>query len=271
MPPMLEPDQSAERWGSHVAAYETVFEPFTLALAEPAFSRLNLLPGARVLDVAAGPGAAALAIARRGYNVTAIDAAAGMVARIAERATEAGLPIEAHVMDAGRLGFADNTFDAAISTFGIVLVPDATAALAEMARVVGTGGPVVVVTWTEPERYELAATLIAALDAVVPERPRPPLPAQLRFRERDAFAGLFEAAGLPRPEIETVEASLEAPSARWLAANLSFAPGMAAMLSGHGERRDEVLAAFISVLENRFGNGPVSLSGRAFIGHSYVR
>lgn len=268
MPAELEPDQIAVRWSDHVATYETVFEPFTLALTAPAFGRLGLATGARVLDVAAGPGAAALALARAGCKVTAIDGAEAMVARIEARAEETGLAVETRVMDAGRLDYADATFDAAISAFGVVLVPDAVGALAEMRRVVRAGGRIAVVTWTEPQRYELAAALIAACDAVWPDRPRSPLPAQLRFRERDAFAALFSAAGLPKPEIETSEAYLEAPTVRWLAERLAFAPGMGSMLAGLGARRAAVIDTFIATLEGRFQQGPVRLGGAAFVGIS---
>lgn len=109
MPADLEPDQIATRWSDHVAGYKAVFEPFTLALATPAFGRLALAPGMRVLDVAAGPGAAALAMARSGSKVTAVDGAEAMIARLAARANEAGLTIDAHVMDAGALAFPDAT------------------------------------------------------------------------------------------------------------------------------------------------------------------
>lgn len=266
----LEPDQVADRWNEHVAAYEAVFEPFTLALSAPAFGNLGLAPGARVLDVAAGPGAAAMALATAGYKVTAIDGAEAMVSRISERAGVTNLAIETHVMDAGRLEFADGAFDAALSAFGVVLVPDAVGALAEMRRVVRPGGRIALVTWTEPQRYELAAALMTACDAVWPDRPRPALPAQLRYREHGAFAALFEAAGLPSPEIETSEAHLEAPSARWLAERLDFAPGMGAMLSSLGARKAAVIDSFVRGLEARFPRGSVRLAGSAFIGVSQV-
>lgn len=264
--PSAEPDQIAERWDDHVTGYETVFEPFSLTLTRPVLTRLTVRPGARVLDVAAGPGGAAIELARMGARVVAVDAAPAMVARAVARADAAGLPVECHVMDAERLAFADATFDAALSSFGIVLVPDAAAALAEMRRTVKPGGRIAVVTWTEPHRYELATLLGASADAVWPGRPRTGLPAQLRFREPAALCSLFEAAGLPQPEIERVEAHIEAPSAEWLVANLSFAPGMDSMLSSLGDRRKEVCDTLYAGLRSRFGNGAVRLAGVAHIG-----
>lgn len=262
----LEPDQSTARWSDHVLAYEAVFEPFSLELTVPVFSRLGLAPGARVLDVAAGPGGAALALAQAGYTVTAIDGAVAMVNRITARAGKESLAVETAVMDAASLGFADATFDAAISAFGVVLVPDAAVALAEMRRVVRPGGRVAVLTWTEPQRYELAAVLSASADEIWPERPRPALPAQLRFRERPMFEALFHAAGLPKPEIEIVEAFLDAPSADWLIDRMVFAPGMESMLAALGPHRSAVCDAMRRKLKARFDDRPIRLGGVAFAG-----
>ena len=53
-----------------------------------------LPPGARVLDSACGIGADALALARRGFNVTASDASASMVAEARRRSKAFGVEIE---------------------------------------------------------------------------------------------------------------------------------------------------------------------------------
>src|SRR5262245_21343660 len=125
LPTGHQPDQQPERWGDHVAVYETVFEPFTLQLARAAISTLGLAPGQSVLDVGAGGGGAALAMAERGLRVAAIDASARMVDRIAARARERGVAIETQVMDGQALQFADARFDAALSVLGVILFPDA--------------------------------------------------------------------------------------------------------------------------------------------------
>ena len=54
-----------------------------------------------------------------------------MVARIMERAAGEGLQLEALVMDGQHLAFADASFDAALSVFGVILFPDAEAGLAD--------------------------------------------------------------------------------------------------------------------------------------------
>jgi SAM-dependent methyltransferase len=270
LPTALQPDQEPQRWDDHVCVYETVFEPFTMQLADAAIATLSVVPGQSVLDVGAGCGGAALSLARRGLRVTAIDASPRMVGRVSARAAELGLAIDAQTMDGQALQFADATFDAAVSVLGVILFPDARRGLAEMRRVVRPGGAVSVATWTRPENYELAAEMRAATQAVWPDRPPAPLPAQLRYREEGDFRAVFRAAGLGEPLIATVEARLEAPSARWLAERIGFAPGMAATMAVLGDRAAAVMERFVRSLETRLGPGPIGLAGVAFVGTARV-
>ena len=54
----------------------------------------DLAPGARVLDCAAGPGTLAVGLARRGFEVVATDASAGMVERTRALAARHGADVE---------------------------------------------------------------------------------------------------------------------------------------------------------------------------------
>jgi SAM-dependent methyltransferase len=266
----LQPDQEPQRWDDHVRVYEEVFEPFTLEFAHAAIARLGLARGRSVLDVGAGSGGAALAMAQLGLRVSAIDASAGMVERILARAAELALPIDARAMDGQALQFDDATFDAALSVLGIILFPNAELGLSEMRRVVRPGGRVSVVTWTQPQNYELAAELRAAIAVVLPDQPPAPLPAQLRYREERDFCSLFRSQGL-EPEIATATARLTVPSARWLSRRLEFAPGMAAAMAGLADQALAVQQRLVQNLETRLGGGPISLSGVAFIGTAQVQ
>ncbi|EQB10674.1 hypothetical protein RLDS_27215 [Sphingobium lactosutens DS20] len=101
--------------------YEKTAHPFTELYAKAALARIRLGPGSRVLDVAAGTGALALAAARTGAQVMATDFSPGMVARIAA----AELPnVEARVMDGQSLALPGGAFDAVFSIFGVIMFPD---------------------------------------------------------------------------------------------------------------------------------------------------
>ncbi len=151
----LQPDQDPSRWDAHADAYESVFEPLTLGFARQALDRLGPLAGCDLLDVAAGAGGTALEALRRGGRVTAVDGSATMVRRIAARAPG----INAQMMDGTALALPDAGFDIGLSCFGVMLVPDPAAGMAELRRVLRPGGRVAIVTWTELHRYALAARL----------------------------------------------------------------------------------------------------------------
>ena len=160
----MQPDQEPARWNDHVARYEAVFEPLTDAFAARALDLLAPLEGQRLLDVGAGAGGAVQMACRRGAHVTAVDASPAMVARIAART--AGLDVTALVADGASSGLPDAAFDRALSCFGIVLFPDPARAMAELHRVLRPGGRAAIVTWTQPDRYELSSRLRAAITAV---------------------------------------------------------------------------------------------------------
>jgi SAM-dependent methyltransferase len=266
----LQPDQNPEHWSDHVAVYEEVFEPLTNVFAGRALDHLDLRSGDRLIDVGAGAGGAALIAAARGCDVMAIDASPRMVTRIAKRAkSAAGISgrVHADIMDGMALGLPNGGFDAALSVFGVILFPDADLGMRELARVLKPGGRAAIVTWTETERHELAARLLAAIAAVRgPQPPPTSLPAQLRFREEPALRRLIVDAGLTVDAIVRVEERWRIPSAHWIADRIAFAPGMAAMVGALGVDRAPVLDAFVAGLERDQGHGKVGLTAVAYIG-----
>lgn len=102
----------------------------------------------RVLDVAAGNGNATLAAARRGCLVTSTDYVGSLLERATERARAERLDVTFQTADAEALPFADASFDAAVSTFGVMFTPDHAKAAAELARVVRPGGRIGLANWT---------------------------------------------------------------------------------------------------------------------------
>ena len=113
---------------------------------------LDLRGGQRVLDVAAGNGNASLAAARRWCEVTSTDYVPELLARGQTRAAADGLAITFREADAEALPFDNESFDAVMSTFGVMFTPDQERAAAEMLRVCRPGGKIGLANWT-PEGF----------------------------------------------------------------------------------------------------------------------
>ena len=123
LPTDPQPDQQPHRWDDHVSVYETVFEPFTLQFAHAAIAALGLAAGRSVLDVGAGSGGAALAMAEQGLRVTAIDASSRMVDRMLATGGRArGSRLLRRPWMGRLLPVRRSVFDAALSVAGHHLV-----------------------------------------------------------------------------------------------------------------------------------------------------
>ena len=105
-----------------------------------------------VIDIAAGNGNATLAAARRFASVTSTDYVPALLEKGRARAVAEGLFVDFREADAEALPFPDASFDAALSTFGVMFTPDHARAASEMLRVVRGGGRIGMANWT-PEGF----------------------------------------------------------------------------------------------------------------------
>lgn len=212
--------QQPGTWDEFSASYERFAEPITSRFGSALATRLGIGAGTRVLDVAAGSGALALEMARKGARVTAIDHSQAMIARIAERAAadEAGGAVEALAMDGQALSFADGGFDVALSAFGVMMFPDHRAGLREMIRVTRPGGGIGLAIWREAGGAGPALLMRKAMLDLFPDRPLAPMPqGHEEWRHPDRLAASLAAAGLIDISIEPMSVDWTFPSASWLA------------------------------------------------------
>jgi ubiquinone/menaquinone biosynthesis C-methylase UbiE len=126
-------------------------------------------PGDRVLDIAAGSGNAAIQAAMRGAEVVASDLTPELFEPGRRRAAEHGVQLEWLEADAEDLPFEAASFDAAISTFGIMFAPRQSVAAAELARVVKPGGRIALCSW-QPSGFvaEMFGTIASFLNPPPP-------------------------------------------------------------------------------------------------------
>ena len=126
---------------------------------------LDLRPGARVLDVAAGNGNATLAAARRWCDVVSTDYVPSLLESARARAQAEGHTIRFQQADAENLPFPDASFDVVMSTFGVMFTPNQDKAASELARVCRPGGKIGLANWT-PESF--IGQLFKTIGAYIP-------------------------------------------------------------------------------------------------------
>ncbi|GAC1440474.1 MAG: hypothetical protein NVSMB51_19760 [Solirubrobacteraceae bacterium] len=131
-------------WGSgHYERTAAELEP----AAEHVVALARLSAGERVVDLACGTGNAALLAARTGAEAVGLDQAARLIDVARARAAAAGLEVEFLLGDVQELPFAERSFDAALSVFGMIFAADPAKAFAEMMRVLRPGGRALVAVW----------------------------------------------------------------------------------------------------------------------------
>lgn len=178
--------------------------------------------GQHVLDLGSGTGYPALIageIVGKEGRVLGLDLAQEMVAVAQRRTKELGLAhVEFRTADITALAEPDASFDAAISRFCIMFLPDIPQALSQISRVLKPGGHFCAAVWSLPDRnphLSLAAAVTRELLKMPP--PDPGQPGIFHMAAPGKLASLVSAAGLK------VVADLEiATDAAWESADEYF-------------------------------------------------
>lgn len=180
-------------------SYHALFAPVSDHAAEPLLAAARVRAGSRLLDVACGSGVVAKHAAKRGASVTGIDIAPRMLELAAELNPECTFR-EASV---DSMPFEDGTFDAVVCAFGIGHFPDASAAVAECARVVSVGSACAFAWWDLPAKNRMHGVLLAALEEVNAKPPAdlPAGPPMFRYSEDEVFRDLLRECGLQKVKI----------------------------------------------------------------------
>jgi SAM-dependent methyltransferase len=171
--------------------YETTAEQLRPA-AEAVVAAAAPALGELVVDVGTGTGNAALLAAARGARAIGVDPAQRLLAVARERAAADGVDAEFRAGVAESLPLDDGIADAVLSVFGVVFA-DATAAIAEMVRVLRPDGRIVFSAWLPiGAMARMTGTLYEAVRAALGAPP----PQQFPWYDRSTLATVFGTHGL---------------------------------------------------------------------------
>jgi SAM-dependent methyltransferase len=249
--PLPEPMFVPRTWNLVAPGYAAEVVPMFSQFAADALELGRLASGERVLDVATGPGTLALAAARAGARVSAIDFSGQMVAELRARiAREGGPDVDARVADARALPFEEGSFDAVFSMFALNLVAERAALCRGGRAVVGT-----------PTSLQDAPAFPAIRDIVRRTIPDLDLELDLPLAEPTQLREEMAAAGFADVEVRQVTHSFTHPSvgALWLVASRGGAPVVLARERMTEESWARASAEVVHGLEQRFGAGPQTI------------
>ncbi|HEV8360967.1 MAG TPA: class I SAM-dependent methyltransferase [Candidatus Thermoplasmatota archaeon] len=173
-------------------------------------------PGARVLDVACGPGHIAFALAKvvgPSGRVTASDLVPAMVEGAQRLARARGVAnVDFREADADALPFADASFDVVTCSHGVMFFPQPEKALREMRRVLRPGGRATLLAWGPPEGNPFLTSVSGPFfQRMAPRAPDPDEPGPFRFAAPGSLANVMEAAGFDSVEERAVEVAWDFP------------------------------------------------------------
>lgn len=167
----------------------------------------------RVLDVACGTGILARHIAPMvgvHGSVAGLDLGAGMLTVAKSLAPE----IEWQQGEAAALPYADESFDAVVSQFGLMFFPNRIAALRDMLRVLVPGGRLAVAVWDSLDNSEAYPLEVEMFKRFAGEQAADAMRAPYVLGNPDELAMLFGAAGADSVSVSTHHETAKFPSIR---------------------------------------------------------
>ena len=201
-------------WQRAAPAYADTFGTISSAFVPALLDGVELQPGAKLLDVACGPGLVSAAAAARGANVTGVDFSPNMVAEAARR----NPALTFRQGDAEALPFGDAEFNAVVIGFGLHHFPFPSRAIAEAWRVLLPGGRLAFTTWAPPEQHVMHRIVVGAVREAGDAGAALPVAPGGAVNQIAACAGLLEAAGFAAASsrIEIIKARVPIVSAQHL-------------------------------------------------------
>lgn len=197
--PLVTPTTTETLYQRMAPVYDAIYGALLQPGRRRAMTRLAPQPGEHILEIGVGTG-----FGLRTYpaqcRVVAIDLSRPMLERASERRRKHGLGhVTLSQMDACRLAFADETFDAVYAPYVINVVPEPVRVVREMLRVCRPGGRLVLLNhFDDTEEAANAVNRLAGRAAALLSGVNWRVPLHRLLDETGLAAASIEPVNVPR-------------------------------------------------------------------------
>ncbi|MDF3065206.1 MAG: putative SAM-dependent methyltransferase [Polyangiaceae bacterium] len=262
--PKPSPLAAPDPWNLVADDYTMELLPMFELFSKDALALAPTHAGAKVLDVACGPGTLTLLAAEAGRSVSSIDFSPQMVKNLKRRLNGAQQGADVREGDGQALPWGNDEFDAAFSMFGLMFFPDRAKGFSELYRVLKPGGAAVVSSWAPFEG--VFVSIMQAMREVLPDIPfgsgKGPL------GDPDELTEELRAAGFADVSVKTITHRLpgDTPAEFWAQTQRTTAPVVLLKNRLGEDEWKRVTQGVVGRLESQYGTAPVEIQTTAYLG-----
>ena len=239
--------QQRQMWDTAAAGWQEYWQTFERGaqqVSDKIVELAEIKPGDKVLDIATGIGEPAVTAARKvgqSGKVIATDISPQMISLGRTRAKSLGLEkiIEFRESDAEMLDFPKSTFNAVLSRWGLMFLPDLATSLAVIRQMLVPGGILSAAVWSSPPKVPLLDIVFSTVrKQVSAPLPPPGTPGPFALADQELLKQRFIDAGFKEIRIQTVQVTFDFDSAEsHTRFHQKIAAPIHAMLAGQTEER----------------------------------
>jgi ubiquinone/menaquinone biosynthesis C-methylase UbiE len=205
--------QQRQMWDNVAAGWQAWWETFehgAQKVSDKLVELAEIKPGDRVLDIATGIGEPAVTAAMKvkpDGRVVATDISPQMIAIAKARAKSLGLDnlMEFRESDAEKLDFPKSSFNAVLSRWGLMFLPNLQMALTTISQLLIPGGRIAAAVWPSPSKVPMLDLPISTVRKQInASLPPPGTPGPFALADAEGLKRSFAQAGFKDVRVQTI-------------------------------------------------------------------